>query len=503
MLALVELAGKRRGWLVALFAACAFESRFSMIGALPVYAYLLADPRPHRAARIRLVLRRPCRRRGALGALQSRALGNVERHRVHDVVSPRRGRHADRLAVSFEYLPYQLGRSSSSCRRLTGSFPWLRPEYSGVALTWTSPALVLAFSRARRVRWAIALWAAALLTAIPNFLYYVNGFAQFGMRHALDFEPFLVALMMLAARDRLAVVGARADRLLDCRSVSGAPGIGWPSFVPRNFSIAIRKACARSERYACFAWGQNRLRLHRVENVKLLLRKLGAEAAGTFMITATAISVDVLHFSGRGVEDVSRWLARGLITTAVVYAFAQTSGAHANPVVTIAFSLRGVFPRRLSIAYIVAQFAGALAASLLLWALFGSQLALGASRPGPGFTPLAATFCEVALTFAFTMVILMTAQEEAVVGREAAIAVGFVVAACGFAGGGISGASMNPARSLAAQGVAGLLGFSWIYVVGPLVGAVVAVLLHALLAGAPSKGARHAASGRQSLHGKR
>jgi hypothetical protein len=80
----------------------------------------------------------------------------------------------------------------------------LRPEYSGVALTWTSPALVLALFARTPHRWVVALWAAALLTAIPNFLYYVNGFAQFGMRHALDFEPFLVALMMLAARDRLA-----------------------------------------------------------------------------------------------------------------------------------------------------------------------------------------------------------------------------------------------------------------------------------------------------------
>ncbi|HVA33734.1 MAG TPA: hypothetical protein VNG31_06265, partial [Candidatus Baltobacteraceae bacterium] len=72
----------------------------------------------------------------------------------------------------------------------------------GVALTWTSPALLLAFLARKPARWTIALWLLALLTAAPNFLYYVNGFAQFGMRHALDFEPFLVALMMLGVRDR-------------------------------------------------------------------------------------------------------------------------------------------------------------------------------------------------------------------------------------------------------------------------------------------------------------
>jgi aquaporin Z len=213
------------------------------------------------------------------------------------------------------------------------------------------------------------------------------------------------------------------------------------------------------------------------------------------MITGAAISVDVLYFTGGRVEDVSRWLARGLITTAVVYAFTGVSGAHANPVVTIAFALRRVFPARQTLPYIAAQFAGAFAAALLLWLLFGSHLALGASRPGPGFLPLAAMLCEIALTFTFTIVILMTAHESAAVGRQAAIAIGFVVAACGFAGGGISGASMNPARSLAAQVVGGTTSVSWVYVVGPLLGAVLAVVAHALLAGKPTDEERRAAKG--------
>jgi aquaporin Z len=124
---------------------------------------------------------------------------------------------------------------------------------------------------------------------------------------------------------------------------------------------------------------------------------------------------------------------------------------------TIAFALRRIFPLRLTVAYVVAQFVGAFSAALILWPLFGPQLALGASRPGPGFSSIEAVCCEIVLTFAFIIVILMTAQEQAVVGPQAAIAVGFVVAACGLAGGGISGASMNPARSLAAQVVAGTL----------------------------------------------
>ena len=100
------------------------------------------------------------------------------------------------------YLPYELWSFFVQQPTRLADFPWLRPEFSGVAITWTSPALVLAFLARSPIRWVIALWVAALLAAVPNFLYYVNGFAQFGMRHALDFEPFLVALMMLAVRDR-------------------------------------------------------------------------------------------------------------------------------------------------------------------------------------------------------------------------------------------------------------------------------------------------------------
>jgi hypothetical protein len=103
-----------------------------------------------------------------------------------------------------EYLPFELTSFFVQTPTLLSSFPWLSPEFSGVALTWTSPALILAFFARRPVGWVLALWIAAVLTAIPNFLYYVNGFAQFGMRHALDFEPFLVALMMLAVRERFA-----------------------------------------------------------------------------------------------------------------------------------------------------------------------------------------------------------------------------------------------------------------------------------------------------------
>ncbi len=201
MLALVELAGRRRGWLVALFAACAFESRFSMIAVLPVYLYLLITPAPSRKRVTSFVA-------VLIGVGMLWALYNLARWGTWIDVGYTTWYHQDQVGMPtgspfrLTYLPYQLGSFFVQMPTELPTFPWLRPEFSGVALTWTSPALVLAFLARAPVRWVIALWIAALLAAIPNFLYYVNGFAQFGMRHALDFEPFLVALMMLALRQR-------------------------------------------------------------------------------------------------------------------------------------------------------------------------------------------------------------------------------------------------------------------------------------------------------------
>jgi aquaporin Z len=234
----------------------------------------------------------------------------------------------------------------------------------------------------------------------------------------------------------------------------------------------------------------------RGESKPTIANKIGAEIVGTFFVTATAISVDVLYYTGEHVDFVSRWLARGFITAAVIYAFSETSGAHVDPAITFGFALRRVFPLSMTVAYIVAQFAGSFIAAGLCGLLFGAgPLALGASHPGPHFSAPVAAATEAVLTFAVMLVILMTAQEQPAVGRHAALAVGFVVATCGLAAGPISGASMNPARTLAAQILAGAYGNIWIYVVGPLVGAAIAVVVHAGLCGKPSRGERRAAQG--------
>ena len=225
-------------------------------------------------------------------------------------------------------------------------------------------------------------------------------------------------------------------------------------------------------------------------------RRLAAEALGTFFITATAIGVDVFYYSQGNVDYASRWLARGFVTAAVIYAFGEISGAHADPAVTIGFWLRRVFPAPLALGYIAAQFIGALVAAALWRAFVGpSVLALGASHPGPHVTALAAVITETIATFALMLTILMTAQEEAAIGRQSALAVGFIVAVCGFAAGPISGASMNPARTIAAQLLAGTYGAAWIYIVGPIAGAALAVAVHAAISGGPSKAEQKSARG--------
>jgi len=225
--------------------------------------------------------------------------------------------------------------------------------------------------------------------------------------------------------------------------------------------------------------------------------KLVAEAACAFLITATATGIDVFYYGGQqGVDYVSRWLARGLIAAVTIYAFSEVSGAHGDPAVTFAFALRRDLPLRNAVAYVAAQFAGALIAAGLLFALFGPAIRTGASHPSPPFGPLQAVLCELVLTFVLVLVVLRTAQQDAVIGKQAALAVGFTIAACGMVAGPISGASMNPARTLAPQLLAGAFGQMWIYVAGPLAGAALATVLARAIGGRPSQGERKAARGR-------
>lgn len=224
--------------------------------------------------------------------------------------------------------------------------------------------------------------------------------------------------------------------------------------------------------------------------------KAGAELIGTFFQTLVATGVDVLYYTGTGhVDYVSRWLARGFITAAMIYSFSDISGAHLDPAVSLGFAVRRALPLGQMLLYWVGQFAGGFAAAALVFALWGRAVRLGASHPGPQFTQIEAAIAEVVFTFLVMLVILMTCEEHATVGKQAALAVGLTVAVCGFFGGPISGASMNPARSIPPQILGGAFDIVWIYALAPCIGAVLAALVTAFFAPTPNKGERKAAKG--------
>lgn len=208
-----------------------------------------------------------------------------------------------------------------------------------------------------------------------------------------------------------------------------------------------------------------------------LPQKLGAELLGTFFATLVPTAVDILYYSGQHVDFVSRWLARGFVTTAIVYAFSEISGAHVDPAVSLGFALRGDMRVSQMLGYWIAQFAGAFIAAGLAFAMWGGKIGLGASHPGPQYSDTVAVLAEVVATFFVMVVILGTAEQQSTVGKQSAIAVGLAVATCGFFVGAISGASMNPARSIAPQILAGRFDLPWIYAVGPCAGAALATLV--------------------------
>lgn len=226
-----------------------------------------------------------------------------------------------------------------------------------------------------------------------------------------------------------------------------------------------------------------------------LAQKLGAEVIGTFFATLVPTAVDILYYTGAHVDYVSRWLARGFITIAIIYAFSEISGAHIDPAVSLGFWVRRTMSAGMMISYWVAQFGGAFAAAFLAFTLWGTKIALGASHPGPDYTPLVAVIAEIILTFLLMLVILAMAEQEPIVGKQAALAVGLTVTTCGFFAGPISGASMNPARSIAPQILGGAYNIVWIYALGPCAGAALAAGVAFLLFGKPRPSEKKAAEG--------
>jgi aquaporin Z len=204
------------------------------------------------------------------------------------------------------------------------------------------------------------------------------------------------------------------------------------------------------------------------------MRQLAAEMLGTFVLVFAGTGAIIVNDTSNGVvTHVGIALTFGLVVLSLIYSLGDVSGAHLNPAVTLGFYLARRFPARSVLPYAACQFSGALLASFCLWLLFPDHKTLGATLPsGVAFQSFV---LEVLLTGFLMFVILSVSTGAKEKGITAGIAVGSVIALEALFAGPISGASMNPARSLAPSLVSGNLNHLWVYLLAPLVGGSVAV----------------------------
>ena len=232
------------------------------------------------------------------------------------------------------------------------------------------------------------------------------------------------------------------------------------------------------------------------DDSKLEYRRLFSEVWGTFLLVLVAGGGGVIGALpvGGDLTLAMKALAPGMMVMGIIFFMGTISGAHLNPAVTLAFAVRGNFPWRRVPGYIVAEVTGAILASVFLQLVYGGILN-GATEPGAGISDGTAVVTEAVLTVGLVSVILGTAAGARNVGFNGAIAVGAYIGLVSVWGAPISGASMNPARSFAPMLVGGDLSHYWVYLVGPIVGAMIAVGFERILRGRPTKAGAEAAQG--------
>jgi aquaporin Z len=220
-------------------------------------------------------------------------------------------------------------------------------------------------------------------------------------------------------------------------------------------------------------------------------RRLFSELFGTFLLVTVAVGGGMVNarFGGNAVPGPARVVAPALMVMAIIFFMGAVSGAHLNPVVSVAFALRGNFPWGRVPAYVVAQLAGAILATAMLRGFIGAQGSAGLTLPGNGISTTTAMFWEVLLTTGLVSVVLGTSSGAQQLGPVAAFGVGSFIALAGLVGAPVSGASMNPARSLGPALVLDNWTSWWAYLVGPLIGALIAVGIAQILRG-PGGGTR-------------
>lgn len=204
-------------------------------------------------------------------------------------------------------------------------------------------------------------------------------------------------------------------------------------------------------------------------------KQLGAEFIGTYCLVFAGTGAIIINdVSGGMVTHVGIAVTFGLVVMAMIYTLGDISGAHLNPAVTLGFVASRRFPLTLATPYIISQCLGASMASLTLLALFPEHKLLGLTQPAG---PIEQTFLlEIILTFILMFVILGVSTGAKEKGITAGIAIGSVVMFEALFAGPISGASMNPARSLGPAIASMQLASLWIYLVAPIIGALLAVV---------------------------
>jgi aquaporin Z len=206
------------------------------------------------------------------------------------------------------------------------------------------------------------------------------------------------------------------------------------------------------------------------------MKKLFAELLATFVLVFTGTGAIVINeASGGAIGHAGIAITFGLVVLAMIHTFGDVSGAHMNPAVTVAFAVARRFPWRDVPFYVTAQVAGGLAASGLLRVMFAGSEKLGGTFPAG--TAGQSFILEVVLTGILMLTVLSVSTGAKEKGATAGLAIGSVVALEAMFAGPISGASMNPIRSLAPAVVSGHLEHLWIYLAAPLLGALVAVPL--------------------------
>jgi aquaporin NIP len=213
----------------------------------------------------------------------------------------------------------------------------------------------------------------------------------------------------------------------------------------------------------------------------LLARSLCAEAIGTFALVFAGAGAIVVDAKTHALGHVGVAIVFGLVIMAMIYAVGHVSGPHFNPSVSFAFALTRHFPWRRAGAYWLAQVAGAIAAAALLRASLGDHANVGATLPSGSQGQ--AFLWELILTFFLMFVIMSVATDTRAVGEAAAIAIGGTVGLDAMFGGPITGASMNPARSIGPALVSGDLHALWLYVAAPLAGAALGALAYQFVRG--------------------